>query len=265
MSDLNDGGRRPADRAFKSADLVSLMYRYIPPEAAVHVDASHMAVFESAFSHRSAARDVSYERMEFLGDAISTAILSTYIYRRFGNEDEAFLTRLRSYLISGKVYAEVSRQIGLPGWLRLGDRHEHLRGRVDVHEDVFEAFVGAMFLSFGYPITEVWVVRSFEEHTDVSDIVRKVINPRERLTNFCINMHGSKPRIETVRNSSVGTSESFAAKVFHPVTGDMVSEGHAMTSTKAIGEACDVAMDIIMSTCAPPSSSRPSAPRAPSA
>jgi ribonuclease III len=239
---------RRNDRAFKVADLVSLIYRYIPPNTIVRTDESQLPVFETAFSHRSAGRESSYERMEFLGDAINTAVLSTYIYRRFGNEDEAFLTRLRSYLISGKVYSEVSRQIGLPGWVRLGDRHEHLRSRPETHEDVYEAFVGAMFLVFGYPITELWVVRSFEEYTDISDIVRRVINPRERLSNFCITMHGSKPRVEVCRHERAEGGDSFVAKVYHPATDELVAEGHATTSTRAVGDACESAMDVIVSS-----------------
>jgi len=130
MEDAGSVGKR--DRTFKIADLRSLLYRYIPPEVALTVDVSHIPFFEHAFSHRSAAKAASYERMEFLGDAISTAILSAYIYHRFGKEDEAFLSRLRSYLISGKVYAEVSRQIGLPGWIRVGEHKEHLRERAYV-------------------------------------------------------------------------------------------------------------------------------------
>ena len=100
---LSGHGRSNRDRVFKVPDLVSLIYRYVPPNLIVDVTERHLAFFESAFSHRSADRSTSYERQEFLGDAIGTAILTAYLFHRFPNEDEAFLTRLRSYLISGKV------------------------------------------------------------------------------------------------------------------------------------------------------------------
>lgn len=234
----------PRDRAFKPADLVALLHRYIPPHTSVTVTDAHMPVFETAFTHRSANQDASYERTEFLGDSISTAVLSSYIYRRFAREDEAFMTRLRAYLMSGKVYAELARQIGLPAWLRLGRGQEHLRARPEVQEDVYEAFVGALFLCLGYECTEAWVVRSLEEHVDVSEIVRRVINPRERLANFCVSVHGGKPRVEVMPPPSDGGS--FVAKVFHPATGDLVAEGHADTATRAVGEACELAMDAVL-------------------
>lgn len=236
------------DRAFKLADLISLIYRYVPPDLHIQIDESHLQCFETALTHRSACRASSYERMEFLGDSIGTAILTSYIFRRFPNEDEGFLTRLRAYLISGKVYADVSRQIGLASWVRLGVKHEHLRTHSNTHEDVYEAFIGAMYLAFGYPVTEIWVVRSFEEYTDISEMIRRVVNPRERLTNFCLAMHGAKPRVETSTvEQSGGTDVKFAARVYHPTTGMLISEGHAPSTTKATGKACEAAMEIILS------------------
>ena len=121
---------------------------------------------------------------------------------------------------------------------------------------MYESFVGALFLAFGYNITEVWVVRSFEEYTDISEIVRRVINPRERLTNFCISMHGVKPRVDVTRGDRPdGSGDTFVARVYHPVSGDLVSEGHAASSGRAVGDACDSAMEIILACRAPLSSS----------
>lgn len=234
-------------RQFKSADLISLMYRYLPPDVTFTITPKHMDTFNEAFTHKSVGSATSYERLEFLGDSICTTILSSYIFQRYENENEGFLTRLRSYIISGKVYAEVSRQIGLASWVQLGDDAEKLRSRASTHEDVFEAFVGALYLVMGYPITELWVVQCFEEHADLSAMVRSVVNPRERLTNFCLSMFGAKPNIE-VTESSVGMAHEFVAKVYHPIHGNLVSEGRATTSSKAIGNACEAGMDIIVAS-----------------
>jgi ribonuclease-3 len=209
----------------------------------MYIDDAQLETFRVAFMHKSASASHSYERMEFLGDSINSAILSAYIFRRFPRENEGFLSRLRAYMISGKVYAEVSRQIGLPGWVQLGEDNEHLRLKSSVHEDVYEAFVGAMFLAFGYPLTESWVVRSFEEYVDVSEIVRGVVNPRERLTNYCLSVHHKKPIVQvTTVNDGM-----FCARVFHPDTGALSAESRAQTSGAAIRNACTSAMDDIIS------------------
>lgn len=183
-------------RVPKSADLHSILARYVPIDPAFEIEPERMAIIQRAFVHRSVPDHASYERLEWLGDSINTAILTSYIHRRFANESEAFLSRLRSNLISGRVYAEVSRQIGLPGWVRFGDGDEHLRSRECIHEDVYEAFVGALFETFGWNLTASWVISSFEEYIDISTISRSVINPRERLSNFCVSVFHAKPDIQ---------------------------------------------------------------------
>lgn len=232
-----------SDRHFKQADLAHILLRYVPH---VNLDLSNvdMTIFQTAFTHKSFSLHKCYERLEFLGDSVNTAILTDYLYRRYSDQDEAYLTRLRSYLISGKVYATVSRQIGLPGWLRLGDHNEALRIRPEVQEDVYEAFVGALHLTFGFAATAEWVVRSFEEHVDISEASRKVINSRERLTNFCLSMFHKKPEI-VISKTSDGT---FTARVHHPEGGGVVAEGHARSAARAAADACDAATHTIMAT-----------------
>ena len=241
MDCTRDGTR--SRREFKRADLLSVLHRYVPVHVDMYIDDAQLDTFRVAFMHKSACADQSYERMEFLGDSVNSAILSAYIFRRFPRENEGFLSRLRAYMISGKVYSEVSRQIGLPGWVQLGEGSEHLRLKSSVHEDVYEAFVGAMFLAFGFPLTESWVIRSFEEYIDVSDIVRGVVNPRERLTNFCLSVYHKKPSVQV---SSVNDG-MYCAKVFHPETGALSAESRAPTSGVAIRDACSCAMDAIIS------------------
>ena len=117
---------------------------------AVSAAAGHTSVRSAnsmCFTHRSLCCGFSYERLEFLGDSVASCILSGYIFRRFVKEDESFMTRLRSHMISGKVYAEISRQIGLPGWLRLHHADEHLRLKSSVQEDIFESFIKRVWTS----------------------------------------------------------------------------------------------------------------------
>ena len=226
-----------AHRSFKVADLKSIIYRYIRPDVQVPFHGSQLTLFDEAFTHKNMACGFSYERLEFLGDSVASCVLTGYIFRRFVKEDEGFLSRLRSHLISGKVYAEVSRQVGLPGWLRLSPDQESVRLRPSAQEDVFEAFVGAMYLTFGYPVAEMWTIGVFEEHIDVSAIIRRTLNPRERLTNYCLAMFHKKPTID-VTHADGGV---YHAKVLHPDTDAVVAEAHANTQNKAIADACDLA------------------------
>ena len=231
-------------RTFKIADLKAIMYRYLRPDIHMMFHSSQLTMFEEAFTHRSLGLGYSYERLEFLGDSLASCVLTGYIFRRFVKEDEAFLSRLRSHLISGKVYAEVSKQVGLPGWLRITADNESLRLRPNVQEDLFESFIGAMYLTYGYPITEMWTVSVFEEHVDISSIVRGTLNPRERLTNYCLAMYGKKPVIEATKSDS-GDSH---VKVLHPESRATVSEAHSAAYSVALADACDRAADVLFAS-----------------
>lgn len=229
-------------RMFSISDLKSLVYRYIRPDVHILFHPAHTLHFEKAFTHRTLDETSSYERLEFLGDSVASCVLTSYIFRRYANEDEAFLTRLRSKLISGKVYADVSKQIGLTTWLRVAPGDDHLTIKPSVQEDVFESFVGAMFLTYGFPLTEMWIVSAFEEHTDMATIVRQTLNPKERLMNYCLAMHGAKPEVEV----SELADGRFSARVKHPETLVVVSEAHADVAQRAVGSACDAAANVLI-------------------
>lgn len=231
-------------RVFKVADLKALLYRYIRPDIQVVFDASQLNVFNEAFTHRSMKCDISYERLEFLGDAVASCILTSYIFRRYTGRTEAFLSRMRSHMISGKVYATVAVHVGLPGWLRLPTTSESLRLRPSVQEDVFEAFVAALYLTFGYFIAEMWTICVFEEHIDISAIARETHNPKERIVNHCLAAFHERPRID-VESDDNGT---FFVRVYHPETKQIVAEASSHVCARAVADACDLAFSALFSS-----------------
>jgi dsRNA-specific ribonuclease len=173
------------------------------------------------------------------------AILTSYIFVRYPEESEAFISRLRANLISNRVFATVSQQVGLPSWIRFSESTPpHVRTKADVHGDVYESFVGAMFRTQGFDFAYEWVVATFEEYVDVSSVVRGVVNPHERLSNACIAALGQKPVVETTRHSDGVCS----VRVLHPVTTSLVGEACAQTAPQAVLLACDAAMKALVPT-----------------
>ncbi len=99
-------------------------------------------LFRKAFTHRSAAADGEpnecNERLEFLGDSVISAVVSEYIYTRFPDQNEGFLTDMRSKLVRGKTLAMLAVKTGLSRGLtrrpvRDGDSGEP--GREDRADD----------------------------------------------------------------------------------------------------------------------------------
>lgn len=98
-----------------------------------------------ALTHRSAGED-NLERLEFLGDAALGYVVARELYGRVSDAREERLTLMRASLVKGETLAEVAREIGLGGHLRLGEgeRKTGGAGRESILADAIEAVFGAI-------------------------------------------------------------------------------------------------------------------------
>lgn len=144
-----------------------------------------------------------YERLEFLGDAVVSVVVAKYLYERFPDENEGFLTKMRTKLVNGEMLGFLANKLGF-GEFAIMSRHieDKCKGRVSQHilEDMFEAFVGAMFLDFneidnynlldnfysgiGFQICEKFIMHVIEEHVDFSELILKQSNYKEMLNKY---------------------------------------------------------------------------------
>lgn len=116
-------------------------------------------LISQSFIHRSYLNESpkekleSNERLEFLGDAVLSLIVSTYIYQKFPDHPEGDLTNFRSSLVKTTSLALTAKKIGLDTYLLLGRGENSSGGRTNpsILADTFEAFLGAVYLDFGLP------------------------------------------------------------------------------------------------------------------
>lgn len=110
-----------------------------------------------AFTHSSYANDhreqeiQHLERLEFLGDAVIELIVSDYLYKEYKELPEGQLTKMRAAAVRAETLAQLAVECGLPQYIRLGRGEEQSNGRerISLLCDVFEAFVGAVYLDQG--------------------------------------------------------------------------------------------------------------------
>ena len=112
------------------------------------------SLYETALTHTSFANENhvrSYERLEYLGDAVLELIISDYLYK---NTDlvEGKMTKVRSNYVCENANFEYSKRLGLNEYLRLGHGEEESGGknRKAIVADIFESFLGAMYLDLGF-------------------------------------------------------------------------------------------------------------------
>jgi ribonuclease-3 len=104
------------------------------------------------------------QRLEFLGDAVLEIVVSEHLYRLLPEAAEGELTKIRAAVVCEPALAQVSRDLGLGEYLRMG-RGEELSGgreRASVLADAFEALLGAIYLDQGLETARRFALRWVE-------------------------------------------------------------------------------------------------------
>ena len=114
---------------------------------------NNIDLYETAFSHTSYANEnkkESYERLEFLGDAVLELLMSDYLYNNL-DKPEGEMTKLRAHYVCETALYEYSKSLGLNKYLKLGKGEEESGGRErkTIVSDIFESFLGAIYLDQG--------------------------------------------------------------------------------------------------------------------
>jgi ribonuclease-3 len=104
-------------------------------------------------------KDVSYERLEFLGDSVIRQVISDYLFIRYPSLQEGYLTKIRSQIENSSCLADLTRKIGLNKYVLLSRNNEVIKAREKnekVQCDIFEAFIAALYLdSCGIKYNEI--------------------------------------------------------------------------------------------------------------
>ena len=117
----------------------------------------NITLYLEACTHNSYAYennlDFNYQRLEFLGDAVLGAKIALYLYHKYSQLQEGSVTTLRQKLVRGTTLAKVARNIGLDKLVLVGKgerRQSSNKIRSSICSDVYESFLGAIYLDKGY-------------------------------------------------------------------------------------------------------------------
>ena len=132
------------------------------------IETKNEDLYLEAFTHTSYANEKnvnSYERLEYLGDAVLELIMSEYLYKKTDYE-EGTMTKLRSSYVCEDALYEYSLKLGLNEYLRLGhgEREHGGKYRKAIVADIFEAFIGAMYLDKGLEFTSNYLNEKIIKH-----------------------------------------------------------------------------------------------------
>lgn len=163
-------------------------------------------LYQLAFRHRSAANEtingykLSNERLEYLGDAILSAVVADYLFKKFPYKNEGFLTEMRSRIVSRASLNKLSQKLGLDQMVNLnGDNKSMFRS---ANGDAFEAIIGAIYLDRGFRFTrDIIVKRIIDIHIDIDNLQKSEFNYKSKLLEWS---QKEKRNIEFVVASEIG-------------------------------------------------------------
>lgn len=160
---------------------------------------NHEKFYIEAFTHTSYANEhhtKSYERLEYLGDAVLELIMSEYLFKNT-EEEEGKMTKLRAHYVCESALYEYSIRLGLNKFLLLGHGEEATGGRTRkaIVADIFESFTGAMFLDQGLDFVKHFIYsniipliekKEVDFFSDYKSILQELVQTEKRSLEYVV-------------------------------------------------------------------------------
>ncbi|MFC1562431.1 ribonuclease III [candidate division KSB1 bacterium] len=146
------------------------------------------ALLHSSFSNTTQRNNFeSYERLEFLGDAVLNLAIGDLLFRRHPQKSEGELSKIRSVLVSKKVLAKKAQEINLGKHIILGSGEEKTGGREkeSILADIFESIIGAIYLERGLDAARKFVEYNIMNEFQAILSGTDVINYKGELIEYC--------------------------------------------------------------------------------
>jgi ribonuclease-3 len=146
--------------------------------------------YKKAFTHRSSNRldakgnPINYERLEFLGDAMLSAVIAAHLFNEVPTGDEGYLTKMRSKIVSREHLNELGKDLNLTKYVDSKVPLQHFGE--NIHGNLFESLIGAIYLDRGYLYCEKFIQkRVIIPYVDIARLEGKVISYKSLIIEWC--------------------------------------------------------------------------------
>lgn len=163
---------------------------FVAVEKIVGFKPVNIRFYEKAFTHRSSNKTddkgnpLNYERLEFLGDSMLSSVIAAHLYKEAPLGDEGYLTKMRSKIVSREHLNELGRDLHLIDLVESKVPPSHFGE--NIHGNIFEALVGAIFLDKGYVGCEQFIYQKvIIPYVDIARLEGKVISYKSLVIEWC--------------------------------------------------------------------------------
>jgi ribonuclease III len=180
-----------------------------------------LELYELALRHSSLVRHKknrhlkSNERLEFLGDAVLGLAAAEYVYERFPDKNEGFLTRLRAKLVNKRALARYAETITLQPLIEMSDDMDRAGGRLNpsMLANAFEALLGALYLDHGYIAARQFVLATIARTVNVNELAERRENYKSLLLEYAQARRWAQPTYRVLSEHGPGHQREFLVEV----------------------------------------------------
>lgn len=202
----------------------------------------NISLYRTALSHRSVREgaDENNERLEFLGDAVLSALIAHYLFRKYPYKGEGFLTEMRSKMVNRQKLNEIALKMGLKK-ITLFNKFDNALKSSQIFGNTLEALVGAVYLDKGYLKTQSWVESCIIlPHLITEDLESLEINIKNKLYGWA-NKNGKSLEFPTLDETFENGRRLFT--IGATVDGELVSQAKAFNKKEASQIAAQLAVE----------------------
>ena len=175
-------------------------------------------LLDLALTHKSADNNSNNERLEFLGDAILSTVVSEYLYIKFPNQNEGLLTRMRSHLVKGDTLTRLAYKLELINFIKLSKGTANLSNerKQSILEGALEAIIGAVMLDSNWETSKRFVLQLFQKQLSKISIDKEFRDSKTELQELLQSKKIDPPIYETKElDDGFKSSIKYEDKIFN--------------------------------------------------
>jgi ribonuclease-3 len=172
---------------------------------------------------------VNYERLEFVGDAMLSAVIAGYLFNEVPHGDEGYLTKMRSKVVSREHLNEIGKDLNLIDLVTSKIPKDNFGD--NIHGNLFEALVGAIYLDKGYKACEKFIYNHvIDPYVDIERLEGRVISYKSLLIEWC-QKEKKTFNYDVYEDTGKDAQKHFSVKL--SINDKVVSKGRATSKKKA--------------------------------
>ena len=219
-------------------------------EGKYNLEFKNLELLNQAFVHSSYTREnnldvaLSYEKLEFYGDAVLKLAVSDFLYNHFVDYTEGELTKIRAEVVSDRNIFEYAKKLGFSELIILGKNEKKLGGakKESILACAFEALLGAIFVEyneFGYKKAKEFLYDNFID--DILSLNKtSMLNPKAVLQEYTQGLNKKLPQYILVDEFGQDHNKTFVVQVIYE--NKVLGEASAQSIKKAQQEAAYLAL-----------------------